>query len=159
MLEDEDVTCDNLDKKVINTVCLLAYVLRHFVIKCHIHNARDGLCGAHDYWGVWGESDKAVCGHLWELSVSVQIGITDPEDQRKVLSAVQEMHLDQVDLDTLTQLENIDNGYVHEHLDAHCASIENGHIHQHAHACKNIDNEHVSVSVSTFTSTRKYVNV
>ncbi|KAG5273820.1 hypothetical protein AALO_G00155910 [Alosa alosa] len=39
-----------------------------------------------------------------------KIGITNPEDQRKVLSAVQEMHLDQVDLDTLTQLKNIDNG-------------------------------------------------
>ncbi|XP_062860686.1 ankyrin repeat, SAM and basic leucine zipper domain-containing protein 1 isoform X2 [Trichomycterus rosablanca] len=38
------------------------------------------------------------------------IGVTDPDDQKKVLSAVQEMHLDRVDLDALTQLENVDNG-------------------------------------------------
>ncbi|KAJ8395689.1 hypothetical protein AAFF_G00029260 [Aldrovandia affinis] len=38
-----------------------------------------------------------------------KIGITDPEDQRKVLSAVQEMHLDVVDIDTFARLENIDS--------------------------------------------------
>ncbi|XP_029524743.1 ankyrin repeat, SAM and basic leucine zipper domain-containing protein 1 isoform X1 [Oncorhynchus nerka] len=39
-----------------------------------------------------------------------KIGISDPEDQQKVLSAVKEMHLDRVDLDTVNQLENIDTG-------------------------------------------------
>ncbi|XP_030641146.1 ankyrin repeat, SAM and basic leucine zipper domain-containing protein 1 [Chanos chanos] len=39
-----------------------------------------------------------------------KIGVTDPEDQRKVLSAVQEMHLDKVELETLTKLDNIDTG-------------------------------------------------
>ncbi|KAK6317907.1 hypothetical protein J4Q44_G00111980 [Coregonus suidteri] len=39
-----------------------------------------------------------------------KIGISDPEDQQKVLSAVKEMHLDRVDLDTVGQLENIDSG-------------------------------------------------
>ncbi|XP_063052798.1 ankyrin repeat, SAM and basic leucine zipper domain-containing protein 1 [Engraulis encrasicolus] len=39
-----------------------------------------------------------------------KIGITDPEDQTKVLCAVQEMHLDRVDFNTLTQLENVDSG-------------------------------------------------
>ncbi|KAJ8002740.1 hypothetical protein DPEC_G00162080 [Dallia pectoralis] len=39
-----------------------------------------------------------------------KIGISDPEDQRKVLSSVQEMRLDQVDLETLKQLQNIDAG-------------------------------------------------
>ncbi|KAL2093946.1 hypothetical protein ACEWY4_011258 [Coilia grayii] len=39
-----------------------------------------------------------------------KIGITNREDLMKLLSAVQEMHLDHVDLNTLTQLENIDNG-------------------------------------------------
>ncbi|XP_076848337.1 ankyrin repeat, SAM and basic leucine zipper domain-containing protein 1 [Brachyhypopomus gauderio] len=39
-----------------------------------------------------------------------KIGITDPTDQKKVLNAIQEMHLDRVDLDTLTQLNNIDTG-------------------------------------------------
>ncbi|KAK3549235.1 hypothetical protein QTP70_034231 [Hemibagrus guttatus] len=39
-----------------------------------------------------------------------KIGVTDPEDQRKILDAVQEIHLDRVDLDTLTQLDNIDTG-------------------------------------------------
>ncbi|KAI3370986.1 hypothetical protein L3Q82_023635, partial [Scortum barcoo] len=33
-----------------------------------------------------------------------KIGITDPVDQEKVLSAVQQMHLDKVDLDTISQL-------------------------------------------------------
>ncbi|KAI5624005.1 ankyrin repeat, SAM and basic leucine zipper domain-containing protein 1 [Silurus asotus] len=39
-----------------------------------------------------------------------RIGVTDPDDQKKVLNAVQEIHLDQVDLDTLNQLGNIDKG-------------------------------------------------
>ncbi|KAM3870139.1 ankyrin repeat, SAM and basic leucine zipper domain-containing protein 1 [Diretmus argenteus] len=39
-----------------------------------------------------------------------KIGITEPEDQQKVLSAMQGMRLDQVDLDTLSQLDDIDNG-------------------------------------------------
>ncbi|XP_024235825.1 ankyrin repeat, SAM and basic leucine zipper domain-containing protein 1 isoform X1 [Oncorhynchus tshawytscha] len=39
-----------------------------------------------------------------------KIGISDPKDQQKVLSAVKEMHLDRVDLDTVDQLENIDTG-------------------------------------------------
>ncbi|XP_062276778.1 ankyrin repeat, SAM and basic leucine zipper domain-containing protein 1 [Scomber scombrus] len=34
-----------------------------------------------------------------------KIGITDPVDQQKVLSAVQQMHLDKVDLTTISQLE------------------------------------------------------
>lgn len=39
------------------------------------------------------------------------MGITDPEDQKKILSAVEEMHPDKVDLDTsLTPLSNIDSG-------------------------------------------------
>ncbi|XP_035282866.1 ankyrin repeat, SAM and basic leucine zipper domain-containing protein 1 isoform X1 [Anguilla anguilla] len=38
-----------------------------------------------------------------------KIGITDLEDQRKVMSAVQEMHLDRVDMDTFTRLDNIDS--------------------------------------------------
>ncbi|KAB5574922.1 hypothetical protein PHYPO_G00214660 [Pangasianodon hypophthalmus] len=40
----------------------------------------------------------------------VKIGVTDPEDQKKILNAVQEIHLDRVDLDTLSQLDNIDSG-------------------------------------------------
>ncbi len=39
-----------------------------------------------------------------------QVGITDPMDQQKVLSAVQQMHLDKVDLDTIRQLEVTDSG-------------------------------------------------
>lgn len=39
-----------------------------------------------------------------------QIGITDPEHQQKVLSAVQQMHLDKVDLDTVSQLGAADSG-------------------------------------------------
>ncbi|KAM6972941.1 ankyrin repeat, SAM and basic leucine zipper domain-containing protein 1 [Aplochiton taeniatus] len=39
-----------------------------------------------------------------------KIGIMDPEDQNKVLSAVQQIHLDRVDMDTLSQLENVDSG-------------------------------------------------
>ncbi|MCI4379237.1 hypothetical protein PGIGA_G00225590 [Pangasianodon gigas] len=39
-----------------------------------------------------------------------KIGVTDPEDQKKILNAVQEIHLDRVDLDTLSQLDNIDSG-------------------------------------------------
>ncbi|XP_067446744.1 ankyrin repeat, SAM and basic leucine zipper domain-containing protein 1 isoform X1 [Thunnus thynnus] len=37
-------------------------------------------------------------------------GITDPVDQQKVLSAVQQMHLDKVDLDTISQLGAADIG-------------------------------------------------
>lgn len=43
--------------------------------------------------------------------MSPQIGITNPEDQRKVMFAVQQMHLDRVDMDTFTRLENIDSRY------------------------------------------------
>ncbi|XP_018547912.1 ankyrin repeat, SAM and basic leucine zipper domain-containing protein 1 [Lates calcarifer] len=39
-----------------------------------------------------------------------KIGITDPEHQQKVLSAVQQMHLDKVDLDTVSQLGAADSG-------------------------------------------------
>ncbi|XP_071387237.1 ankyrin repeat, SAM and basic leucine zipper domain-containing protein 1 [Centroberyx affinis] len=39
-----------------------------------------------------------------------KIGITDPVDQQKMLTAVQQMHLDRVDLETLCQLGNIDSG-------------------------------------------------
>ncbi|XP_074534156.1 ankyrin repeat, SAM and basic leucine zipper domain-containing protein 1 [Halichoeres trimaculatus] len=39
-----------------------------------------------------------------------KIGIKDPEDQQKVLSAVQQMHLDKVDLDTISQLGAADSG-------------------------------------------------
>ncbi|XP_072551933.1 ankyrin repeat, SAM and basic leucine zipper domain-containing protein 1 [Salminus brasiliensis] len=39
-----------------------------------------------------------------------KIGVTDPEDQKKVLSAIQDIHLDKVDVDTLAQLDNIDSG-------------------------------------------------
>uniref|UniRef100_A0A8C8HMN9 Ankyrin repeat, SAM and basic leucine zipper domain containing 1 n=1 Tax=Oncorhynchus tshawytscha TaxID=74940 RepID=A0A8C8HMN9_ONCTS len=38
------------------------------------------------------------------------IGISNPEDQQKVQSVVKEMHLDRVDLDTLSLLENINSG-------------------------------------------------
>uniref|UniRef100_A0A4W4HAT6 Ankyrin repeat, SAM and basic leucine zipper domain-containing protein 1 n=1 Tax=Electrophorus electricus TaxID=8005 RepID=A0A4W4HAT6_ELEEL len=44
------------------------------------------------------------------LAVSLQIGITNSKDQKKLLKAIQEMHLDKVDLDTMMQLNNIDNG-------------------------------------------------
>ncbi|KAJ8261944.1 hypothetical protein GJAV_G00160280 [Gymnothorax javanicus] len=37
-----------------------------------------------------------------------KIGITNPEDQRRVLSAVQEMYLDRVDMDAFSRLDNID---------------------------------------------------
>ncbi|XP_061106676.1 ankyrin repeat, SAM and basic leucine zipper domain-containing protein 1 [Conger conger] len=40
-----------------------------------------------------------------EIEDFEKIGITDPEDQRKVMSAVQEMHLDRVDMDTFTHLD------------------------------------------------------
>ncbi|XP_070686549.1 ankyrin repeat, SAM and basic leucine zipper domain-containing protein 1 [Pempheris klunzingeri] len=39
-----------------------------------------------------------------------KVGITDPVDQQKVLSAVQQMHLDKVDLDTISQLGAADSG-------------------------------------------------
>ncbi|XP_035381487.1 ankyrin repeat, SAM and basic leucine zipper domain-containing protein 1 isoform X2 [Electrophorus electricus] len=39
-----------------------------------------------------------------------KIGITNSKDQKKLLKAIQEMHLDKVDLDTMMQLNNIDNG-------------------------------------------------
>ncbi|XP_073706142.1 ankyrin repeat, SAM and basic leucine zipper domain-containing protein 1 [Garra rufa] len=39
-----------------------------------------------------------------------KIGVTNPEDQKKILSAMEQMHLDKVDLDTLTPLNNIDSG-------------------------------------------------
>ncbi|XP_061578723.1 ankyrin repeat, SAM and basic leucine zipper domain-containing protein 1 [Cololabis saira] len=39
-----------------------------------------------------------------------KIGITDPAEQHKVLSAVQQMHLDKVDLDTINQLGVADSG-------------------------------------------------
>uniref|UniRef100_A0A671W1C4 Ankyrin repeat, SAM and basic leucine zipper domain containing 1 n=1 Tax=Sparus aurata TaxID=8175 RepID=A0A671W1C4_SPAAU len=39
-----------------------------------------------------------------------QIGITDPVVQQKVLSALQQMHLDKVDLDTIGKLEAVDSG-------------------------------------------------
>ncbi|KAK2848099.1 hypothetical protein Q7C36_009781 [Tachysurus vachellii] len=39
-----------------------------------------------------------------------KIGVTDPEDQTKILNAVQEIHMDRIDLDTLNQLDNIDSG-------------------------------------------------
>ncbi|KAM9352313.1 ankyrin repeat, SAM and basic leucine zipper domain-containing protein 1 [Symphorus nematophorus] len=39
-----------------------------------------------------------------------KIGITDPEDQQKVLSAVQQMHLDKVDLDTICQMGAAESG-------------------------------------------------
>ncbi|KAJ3596759.1 hypothetical protein NHX12_003160 [Muraenolepis orangiensis] len=39
----------------------------------------------------------------------VEIGITEPEDQRKVLQAVKDMDLDRVDIDACEQLRNIDS--------------------------------------------------
>ncbi|XP_051579959.1 ankyrin repeat, SAM and basic leucine zipper domain-containing protein 1-like [Myxocyprinus asiaticus] len=39
-----------------------------------------------------------------------QIGITDPEGQKKILCTTEQMHLDKVDLDTMTPLNNIDSG-------------------------------------------------
>uniref|UniRef100_A0A3B4EVA9 Ankyrin repeat, SAM and basic leucine zipper domain containing 1 n=1 Tax=Pundamilia nyererei TaxID=303518 RepID=A0A3B4EVA9_9CICH len=39
-----------------------------------------------------------------------QIGVTDPEDLKKVLTAVQQMHLDKVDLETIRQLGPADSG-------------------------------------------------
>uniref|UniRef100_A0A8C1I177 Ankyrin repeat, SAM and basic leucine zipper domain containing 1 n=1 Tax=Cyprinus carpio carpio TaxID=630221 RepID=A0A8C1I177_CYPCA len=39
-----------------------------------------------------------------------KIGVTNPEDQKKILSTMEQMHLDKVDLDTLTPLNNIDSG-------------------------------------------------
>ncbi|KAG7276753.1 hypothetical protein CRUP_030370 [Coryphaenoides rupestris] len=39
-----------------------------------------------------------------------KVGITEPEDQQKVLQAVQEMELDRVDMDTLKELDNVDSG-------------------------------------------------
>nr|XP_046251021.1 ankyrin repeat, SAM and basic leucine zipper domain-containing protein 1 [Scatophagus argus] len=39
-----------------------------------------------------------------------KIGMTDPADQQKVLSAIQQMHLDKVDLDTIGQLGVTDSG-------------------------------------------------
>ncbi|KAK2842714.1 hypothetical protein Q5P01_012914 [Channa striata] len=39
-----------------------------------------------------------------------KIGITDPVDQQKVLSALQQMHLDKIDLDTISQLGAADCG-------------------------------------------------
>ncbi|KAF5907626.1 ankyrin repeat, SAM and basic leucine zipper domain-containing protein 1 isoform X1, partial [Clarias magur] len=38
------------------------------------------------------------------------IGVTDPDDQKKILNAVQEVLLEKVDLDTLTLLDNIHSG-------------------------------------------------
>uniref|UniRef100_A0A671NU39 Ankyrin repeat, SAM and basic leucine zipper domain-containing protein 1 n=1 Tax=Sinocyclocheilus anshuiensis TaxID=1608454 RepID=A0A671NU39_9TELE len=39
-----------------------------------------------------------------------KIGVTNPEDLKKILSTMELMHLDKVDLDTLTPLNNIDSG-------------------------------------------------
>ncbi|XP_043120005.1 ankyrin repeat, SAM and basic leucine zipper domain-containing protein 1 isoform X1 [Puntigrus tetrazona] len=39
-----------------------------------------------------------------------KIGVTNPEDQKMILSTMEQMHLDKVDLDTLTPLNNIDSG-------------------------------------------------
>ncbi|XP_056622771.1 ankyrin repeat, SAM and basic leucine zipper domain-containing protein 1 isoform X3 [Triplophysa dalaica] len=39
-----------------------------------------------------------------------KIGVTDPEDQKKILGAIEQMNLDKVDLDMLTPLNNIDSG-------------------------------------------------
>ncbi|XP_068580839.1 LOW QUALITY PROTEIN: ankyrin repeat, SAM and basic leucine zipper domain-containing protein 1-like [Cebidichthys violaceus] len=39
-----------------------------------------------------------------------KVGITDPEDQQKVLSAVKQMHLDKVDLDTISLPGPVDSG-------------------------------------------------
>lgn len=44
-----------------------------------------------------------------QLSFS-KIGVTNPEDQKKILSTMEQMHLDKVDLDTQTPLNNIDSG-------------------------------------------------
>ncbi|KAM9481220.1 ankyrin repeat, SAM and basic leucine zipper domain-containing protein 1 isoform 1-T2 [Clarias gariepinus] len=51
-------------------------------------------------------------GHLLTMEKAdlENIGITDPEDQKKILNAVEEVHLEKVDLDTLTQLDNIHSG-------------------------------------------------
>ena len=49
----------------------------------------------------------AYCTALFCLC---QIGITDPVVQQKVLSAMQQMHLDKVDLDTIGKLEAADCG-------------------------------------------------
>uniref|UniRef100_A0A673Z0G9 Ankyrin repeat, SAM and basic leucine zipper domain containing 1 n=1 Tax=Salmo trutta TaxID=8032 RepID=A0A673Z0G9_SALTR len=59
-------------------------------------------------------ADKTKAGKIEDFgyvsSKRPQIGISNPEDQQKVLSVVKEMHLDRVDLDTLSQLENINSG-------------------------------------------------
>ncbi|XP_070763358.1 ankyrin repeat, SAM and basic leucine zipper domain-containing protein 1 [Enoplosus armatus] len=39
-----------------------------------------------------------------------KVGVTDPVDQQKVLTAVHQMHLDKVDLDTISQLGAVDSG-------------------------------------------------
>lgn len=39
-----------------------------------------------------------------------KIGVTHPVDQKQILSAMEQMQLDKVDLDTLTPLNNIDSG-------------------------------------------------
>lgn len=41
---------------------------------------------------------------------SSQIGVTDPEDQQKVMNALQQMTLDKVDLDTIDQFGAADSG-------------------------------------------------
>uniref|UniRef100_A0A4W5RAR1 Uncharacterized protein n=1 Tax=Hucho hucho TaxID=62062 RepID=A0A4W5RAR1_9TELE len=58
------------------------------------------------------QSDIMVAGEFSRCSYCIlpQIGISNPEDQQKVLSVVKEMHLDRVDLDTVSQLENINSG-------------------------------------------------
>uniref|UniRef100_A0A8C2AE77 Ankyrin repeat, SAM and basic leucine zipper domain containing 1 n=1 Tax=Cyprinus carpio TaxID=7962 RepID=A0A8C2AE77_CYPCA len=54
--------------------------------------------------------------HLSDIMVVSQsiyftvIGVTNPEDQKKILSTMEQMHLDKVDLDTQTPLNNIDSG-------------------------------------------------
>lgn len=53
---------------------------------------------------------QLFCHMISLLFVICQIGITDPEDQQKLLSAVQQLHTDKVDLDTFSQVEVTDSG-------------------------------------------------
>uniref|UniRef100_A0A8C2JRZ3 Ankyrin repeat, SAM and basic leucine zipper domain containing 1 n=1 Tax=Cyprinus carpio TaxID=7962 RepID=A0A8C2JRZ3_CYPCA len=50
------------------------------------------------------------CSFDLSIHQKINIGVTNPEDQKKILSTMEQMHLDKVDLDTLTPLNNIDSG-------------------------------------------------
>uniref|UniRef100_A0A671NQS5 Ankyrin repeat, SAM and basic leucine zipper domain-containing protein 1-like n=1 Tax=Sinocyclocheilus anshuiensis TaxID=1608454 RepID=A0A671NQS5_9TELE len=59
----------------------------------------------------WKENDVTWSDLLiMEKGDLEKIGVTNPEDLKKILSTMELMHLDKVDLDTLTPLNNIDSG-------------------------------------------------